>query len=258
MNELSLFDLEGKTAVITGGATGLGKAMAKALANAGANIVIGDLNIKLAEKTINELVIKKKGFAFKLDVTRKEQVQNFTNKIVEKFGYIDILVNNAGICSHENAEEMSWENWSKVIDVNLNGVFLMSQLIGRIMIRQKYGSIINIASMSGIIANTPQAQCSYNSSKAGVIMLTKSLASEWAKYNIRVNAIAPGYMKTDLTKRHFEVPGIGMGDKWIEMIPMKRPGKPSELGGIVLYLASEASTYATGAVFVIDGGYTVW
>ena len=133
----------------------------------------------------------------------------------------------------------------------------MSQAVGNVMIRQKKGSIINISSMSGIIVNTPQNQVAYNASKAGVIMLTKSLASEWAKYNIRVNTIAPGYMNIGVAEKYFREK-TDMAKRWVSMTPMGRPGEPQELGGIAIYLASEASSYATGGVFTIDGGYTAW
>jgi NAD(P)-dependent dehydrogenase (short-subunit alcohol dehydrogenase family) len=133
----------------------------------------------------------------------------------------------------------------------------MSQAVGRIMIKQNRGSIINISSMSGIIVNTPQCQCAYNTSKAGVIMLTKSLAAEWAQYNIRVNAIAPGYMKTELTRPYFEGDSE-MVKRWMDLSPMKRPGNPCELAGAALYLASSASSFVTGSVMTVDGGYTVW
>lgn len=142
-----------------------------------------------------------------------------------------------------------------MINLNLNGVFLVAQAVGRQMIKQGHGNIINTSSMSGLIANKPQEQCSYNASKAGVIMLTKSLAMEWSKYNIKVNTIAPGYMKTELTKPFFEKGGA-MIDDWMGFTPMGRPGLPEELGGIVVYLASDASSFAQGSVFTIDGGYT--
>jgi NAD(P)-dependent dehydrogenase (short-subunit alcohol dehydrogenase family) len=252
------FDLTDKVAIVTGAAMGLGKAMATGLAQEGAKIVIADVNIEAAEKAAEE--IRKENvevFVIKTDVTNSEDIDNLVDAVMKKFKRIDILFNNAGICIHQKAEEMSYENWLKVMNVNLNSIFLMSQKIGKIMIGQKKGVIVNTASMSGLIVNTPQCQCSYNASKAGVIQLTKSLASEWAQYNIRVNAIAPGYMKTELTKPYFEDNGE-MVKKWMDMSPMHRPGEPEELMGIAVYLASDASTFVTGSVFVVDGGYTIW
>jgi len=252
------FSLKGYCSIITGAAMGLGNAMAEALAEAGSDIVIADINLDKAQEAAVQ--IEKMGvtaLAVKCDVTSKEDCKKLANTVLSKFGHIDVLINNAGICKHIKAEEMAFEDWYDVINVNLNGVFLMSQAIGQVMIKQKKGSIINISSMSGIIVNTPQCQCAYNASKAGVIMLTKSLASEWAEHNIRVNTIAPGYMKTELTRPYFEENGE-MVRRWMDFSPMKRPGTPDELGGIAIYLASEASSFVTGAVFLVDGGYTVW
>lgn len=258
MDVIEKFKLEGRVSVITGAAQGLGRAMAQALAQVGSHIVIADIDIEKAEESTAKM--RKYGvdaIAVKTDVTDKAQVDKMTEEVMNHFGHIDILVNNAGIAVHEKAEDMEYDDWLKVMDVNLNGVFLVSQAVGRIMIKQKSGSIINISSMSGVVSNTPQCQCSYNASKAGVIMLTKSLAGEWAQHNLRVNAIAPGYMKTELTKPFFEKGGDSV-EKWMMMTPMGRPGEPEELDGLVVYLASDASSYCTGGVYMMDGGYTAW
>lgn len=257
MSILDKYSLKGQVSIVTGAAMGLGKAMAEALAQGGSNIVIADINISEAQNTADELMRNEgiEAIAIKVDVTQESQVNSMVGKVMEQFGRIDVLFNNAGIVINEKAENTSFENWKKVMDINLNGVFLVSKAVGNVMIQQKKGSIVNISSMSGLIANTPQCQASYNSSKAGVIMLTKSLAMEWAPHNIKVNTIAPGYMKTELTKPFFEN-SEGMSEKWMDMTPMGRPGQPKELGGIALYLASEASSFVTGAVFSIDGGYT--
>ncbi|CAM3118399.1 glucose 1-dehydrogenase [Staphylococcus argensis] len=256
-NIIEQFKLNGKVAIVTGGAMGLGQAMAEALAQAGADIVIADINLPLAKKTAQNISEAEgvKTTAIETDVTDPEAVNQMADTVVEEYGKIDILVNNAGMTINEKAEEMSYENWKKVMDLNLNGIFLVAQTVGKIMIKQGYGSIINTSSMSGLIANKPQEQCSYNASKAGVIMLTKSLAMEWSKYGIKVNTIAPGYMKTELTKPFFDKGGA-MIDDWMGFTPMGRPGAPHELGGIVVYLASDASSFAQGSVFTIDGGYT--
>lgn len=256
-NILEQFKLDGKVAIVTGGAMGLGKAMATALAQAGANIVIADINEAVADNTAKEISETEnvEAIALKVDVTNPDAVNQMVEEVTNQFNKIDILVNNAGMTINAKAEEMSFEDWNKVINLNLNGIFLVAQSVGRVMIKQGYGSIINTSSMSGLIANKPQEQCSYNASKAGVIMLTKSLAMEWSKYNVKVNTIAPGYMKTELTKPFFDQGGAMIED-WMGFTPMGRPGTPNELGGIVVYLASDASSFAQGSIFTIDGGYT--
>ena len=202
------FSLKGYCSIVTGAAMGLGNAMAEALAEAGSDIIIADIDLDNAQKAVVQMEkLGVRALAVKCDVTHEEDCKMLADTVLNKFGHIDVLINNAGICKHINAEKMSFKEWYDVINVNLNGVFLMSQAIGRVMIQQKKGSIINISSMSGIIVNTPQRQCAYNASKAGVIMLTKSLASEWAEHNIKVNTIAPGYMKTELTRPYFEENG---------------------------------------------------
>lgn len=258
MSVMDLFRLTGRVAIVTGAAQGLGEAMAQALAEAGADIVIADINEELARSTAERIsnITGRQCIALRTDVTKESDIDVMVKDTIDRFGKIDILVNNAGIVRHVPAEEMSRKDWDDVINLNLTAVFLCSQRVGRHMIERNQGCIINIASMSGIIVNNPQPQVSYNVSKAGVIMLTRSLAAEWAKYGIRVNAIAPGYMETAMTK---ELLKTEMALKnWIGMTPMKRPGQPWELGGAVVYLASEASSFMTGQVLVIDGGYTLW
>ena len=171
-------------------------------------------------------------------------------EMAEEMGRIDIAFCNAGISINVPAEEMTYEQWRKVIDINLTGVFLTATAAGRYMIRQGGGSIINTASMSGHIVNIPQPQVAYNASKAGVIMLTKSLAVEWADKNVRVNSISPGYIMTDLIRGHELIP------RWTELSPSSRMGNPEELQGVALYLASDASSFTTGSDFVVDGAYT--
>ncbi|MDI3548796.1 MAG: hypothetical protein PWR10_2448 [Halanaerobiales bacterium] len=258
MSILSKFKLENKTAIVTGAARGLGMAMAIGLAEAGANIVIPDIDYEEARKTASEIAeLGVETLALKTDVTDEEDVSRMVAETLERFGQIDILINNAGICKHIPAEEMSKKDWEEVINVNLTGVFLCAREVAKPMIKAKKGSIINIASMSGYIINYPQPQVSYNASKAGVIHLTKSLAAEWAKYNIRVNAIAPGYMKTKMTAQFLEKKPE-MKEFWVAPTPMKRMGKPEELQGAAVYLASDASSFMTGNVLIIDGGYTVY
>ena len=255
---LDKFNLEGSVSIVTGGGQGLGKYMALGLAEAGSAIVIPDINLEKAEESAGEIkAVGVDTLAVRTDVTKKKDVEAMVEEVIHRFGKIDVLINNAGICKHIKAEEMDYEDWLAVMDVNLNGVFLVAQAVGRRMIERRRGSIINISSMSGIIVNTPQTQSAYSASKAGVILLTKCLASEWAEYNVRVNTIAPGYMRIGVA-RDFFAAGGDMVDKWLSMTPIGRTGEPEELQGIALYLASEASSFATGGVFVIDGGYTSW
>ena len=256
MGIIEKFRLDGKKAFVTGGARGIGKAIATALAEAGADVAIVDVDIDEAQKTAQEIAAANgcKTLALKCDVTDKDQVDATIAEIRSQFGRIDAAFCNAGICINVPAEEMTYEQWKKVIDINLNGVFLTAQAAGKVMLEQGAGSIINTASMSGHIVNFPQPQCAYNASKAGVIMLTKSMAVEWAKKGVRVNCISPGYIGTDLVNNaeHLK-PLIKI---WNEQGPLGRIGKPEELQAIAVYLAGDSSAFTTGSDFVIDGAFT--
>lgn len=246
-----LFDLEGKTAIITGASRGLGKAMAIGLAKAGANVVVTDV-LDTAD-TVEEISkLGKKTLGLKVDVSKKSDVDEMVNKTINKFRSIDILVNNAGILRTGKAEELGKEDWDKVIQVNLTGVFLCTQAVGKQMIKQKSGKIINISSIAGISGYATSVP--YSSSKGGIILLTKTFAAEWGEYNINVNAICPGVFSTDMTEDYLE------SEEFVENIkanvPLKRHAEPDELIGTVVYLASEASSYVTGHAIVIDGGWT--
>jgi len=255
----NLFRLEGKKAIVTGSGGGIGGAIAKGMAEFGVDIALFDINLENITNLKRNLEenFSIKTLAIPVDVCRSEQVKKAVKRVYEEFGRIDILVNCHGIGQWSPSEEMKEEDWRRMLDVNLTGVFLMCQAVGRVMINQRYGKIINIASMSGSIVNKPQPQAHYNASKAGVIMLTKSLAAEWARYNINVNSISPGYTLTplveDLLKQRPQY-----ADLWKPLVPMGRFAKPEDIVGAVIFLASDAASYITGHDLVVDGGYTIW
>lgn len=254
---LERFSLEGQVAIVTGGGQGLGKVFCHALAEAGADIVVAEINPETGPVTVQEIqAMGRRGLYVETDVRSRESAEAMVEAALAAFGRIDVLVNNAGITRWCDAEDVSGEDWLDVVNINLNGLFYCCQAVAKPMIEQKSGRIINIASMSGMIVNRPQPQASYNATKAAVIHLTKSLAAEWAPHNLRVNAIAPGYMDTPMARPFFADPQYG--DLWMDAIPMKRPGRPEELAPVAVLLASDASSYMTGATVVIDGGYSVW
>ncbi len=254
---LDKFSLAGQVGIVTGGGQGLGRTFCHAFAEAGADIVVAEINGETGPSVADEIATKGQRSLFvQTDVSDQASVNQMVERTLATFSRIDFLMNNAGIVQHLEAEDVEAEDWRRVLDVNLTGVFFCCQAVGRRMIEQRRGSIINIASMSGLIVNFPQCQASYNASKAAVIHLTKSLASEWAPHNLRVNAIAPGYMNTAMARPFFDDPAYG--GVWINAIPMKRPGEPEELGPVAVFLASEASSYMTGTTVVVDGGYTIW
>ncbi|WP_070000721.1 SDR family oxidoreductase [Cellulosilyticum sp. I15G10I2] len=248
--------LDGKVSFVTGGARGIGKAIATAIAEAGSHVAIVDMDIEEATKTANEIVdtIGVKAIAIKADVTLQEDVDAMMATILDTFGKLDVAFCNAGICMNIPADEMTADQFRKVIDINLTGVFLTSQAAAKVMLKQGKGSIINTASMSGHIVNVPQPQCAYNASKAGVIQLTKSMAIEFAKKGVRVNSISPGYIGTDLV---MEAPHLkALIAEWNGMAPMGRLGRPDELQAIAVYLAGDTSDFTTGSDFVIDGAFS--
>lgn len=252
------FDFKGKTVIVTGAERGIGLAIAKGFAQCGANIVIAGI---MDEEFPNaENVIKAEGadcICIHTDVSDEASVKSMVAVVKEKFGKIDILVNNAGINKLAPAESMPLDVWQRIINVNLTGTFLVSREVGAVMLEQGGGNIVNVASMSGLVVNPlPQQQCAYNSSKAGVIMLTKCMANEWAQRGIRVNAVCPGFTRTPLTKKRLETPNDPAVKKWIGGTPMDRVADPEEMVGIVLYYASDLATFTTGTCIPIDGGYT--
>lgn len=258
MGILDRMRLDNKKIYVTGGAQGLGKAMATGLAEAGADIAIVDINGEKAQSAADEIAkaTGQKAIAVTADVTDPDQVQKMVDTVVDKLGGLDAAFNNAGICLNIPAEEMTFEEWNKVVSLNLNSVFLCSQAAGRYMIKQGKGSIVNTASMSAHIVNRPQPQCSYNATKAGVIQLSKSLAIEWAKKGVRVNTMSPGYMGTDLTLSSPDLKPLIK--TWNDWAPLGRLGTPEELQGMAVYLAGDASSFSTGDDYLIDGAFTAW
>ena len=252
---LDRFSLHDHVGIVTGGGQGLGKAFCHAYAEAGAHIVVAELNPDTGRETAAEVeALGRRALFAQTDVRDRGSVGDMVVHVLDAFGRIDFLMNNAGIVHWEDAQTVSEADWRNVIDVNLNGLFYCSQAVAVPMIERRSGRIVNIASMSGDIVNRPQAQASYNASKAAVIHLTRSLAAEWAPHNVRVNAIAPGYMRTAMTQSFLEDPNYG--GIWIKGIPMDRFGEPDDLAPVAIFLASDASSYITGTTITVDGGYT--
>lgn len=244
-----MIDLKGKTAIITGGAQGIGRAIADKLASSGADIVIGDVNLEAAQASADEIAkTGVKTLALSLDVSNFEQVEKFTAEVVEKMGKIDILVNNAGITRDTLMLKMTPEDWDIVLKINLTGSFYCSKVVTRYMMKARSGAIVNVASIIGLMGNVGQAN--YGASKAGLIALTKTTAKEFASRGIRANAIAPGFIRTAMTDKIPEK----IRDEMMKMIPLKQYGEPEDVANAVLFLASPMSGYITGQVVVVDGG----
>lgn len=257
---LDRFRLDGRVALVTGGGQGIGRAYAHALGEAGAAVAIVDLSRDHAEAVVAELHAKQiDALAVTADVTQPDAVQSMVDAVLARWGRLTIAVNNAGIGGWADAESASEQHWDSIMNLNLKGVFLCAQAAGRVMLAAGYGKIINTASMSAHIVNTPQNQSAYNASKAGVLHLTRSLAAEWAARGVRVNSISPGYTRTALVEVLLESPeGQDKAPHWLARTPVGRMGEVTDLQGGVVYLASEASDFMTGNDLVIDGGYCVW
>ena len=255
---LEKFRLDGRIAVVTGGGQGIGYACAQALGEAGATVIVGEIDparASAAEASLRALGITAHGET--LDVTSSGSVAALAERVRAAHGPAQILVNNAGIAISEvPAENTTDALWRKHMDVNLDGVFYCCREFGRMMLDSGRGSIVNMGSMSGFIVNKPQEQSSYNATKAAVHHLTKSLAAEWAQRGVRVNAVAPTYIATPLTLFGKEKPA--MFQTWLDMTPMGRLGEPEEIASTVLFLASDAASLLTGSIVVADGGYTCW
>jgi gluconate 5-dehydrogenase len=251
-----LFDLTGKVALVTGGSRGLGKEMAEGLAEAGAALMLAARREQWLGPTVDEM--KSRGFRCEgtiADVSKPDEVQAVVKRTLDIYGQIDILVNNAGVSWGAPAEAMPLDKWQMVIDINLTGPFLLCQAVGREMIKRQYGRIINIASVAGIVATLPGVQhtTGYNAAKGGLISLTRELAAKWAKHNIRVNAIAPGFFSSRLADKV-----LAYARTVVEAnTPMGRIGRSGELKGVAVFLAADASNYITGQTIVVDGGATI-
>ena len=249
------FDLTGRVAVVTGGTRGLGEGFAAALADAGAAVMLVGRDADRGEQVAAALAGNGYDVAFtRADVTNRGDVSRVLEETLERFGRADILVNNAGACVHAPSLEVTEDDWRHVMDVNVDAVWWCAQTFGRHFVTQGSGTIVNIGSMSGFIVNRPQWQPAYNASKAAVHHLTRSLAAEWAPHGVRVNALAPGYIKTDMSP----VDDPQFRRHWIEDAPMQRYGSVEELAPAVVFLASDASSFVTGSVLVADGGYTAF
>jgi NAD(P)-dependent dehydrogenase (short-subunit alcohol dehydrogenase family) len=255
MTGRSPFDLTGRTALVTGGNQGLGKAFAIGLAEAGAQVAIAGRSAERNDQVVAEAAAAgHRVHAITADITSTADVDRMTAQAIEALGHLDILVNNAGTCFHGESWTVSDDEWDAVFDLNVKALWACSLSVGAHMRERGSGSIVNIGSISGLIVNRPQMQPAYNASKAAVHHLTKSLAAEWAPLGIRVNALAPGYVKTDMApvdrpefKRH-----------WIDDTPQQRYAMPEEIAPSVVFLASDAASFITGSVLVADGGYTAW
>lgn len=250
---MEIFSLKGKKAFISGASRGLGREVALTLADAGADVALAARNREALEETavlIREM--GRKALVCPMDLVKLDEIENSVAEAIKFFGRLDILINNAGIAGESPLIDLTPEAWDRVMDTDLKGHVFCTQAVGRHMIGNRYGKIINIASIAGImgiIYNSP-----YCAAKAGLILFTKTLALEWARYNIQVNALCPGYFLTDLNREFFQSPA---GQKVINKIPMRRVADSREIRGAALLLASEASSFITGSVLVVDGGHTI-
>ncbi len=257
-NVLDLFRLDGKTALVTGGGRGLGQYMAEALSDAGANVALCSRKLEALQEVKAEIEERGgKALALACDVTKPDEVENVVSETEERFGAIDVLVNNSGAAWGAPAEEMPLDKFDLVMEVNVRGTFLMAQAVGRRMIeRREGGKILNIASIAGLIGGRPDYMqtVGYNSSKGAVISMTRNLATSWAQHGINVNAIAPGWFPTEMSGGLIEE----FEDKMLEDIPLHRFGRPEDIKGVLVFLASPAANYLTGQTIVVDGGQTAW
>jgi NAD(P)-dependent dehydrogenase (short-subunit alcohol dehydrogenase family) len=255
MSVLDLFRLDNKVAVVTGGNRGIGKAIAIAFAEAGAAVAVVGRDGERNEAAVAELrALGATAIGVSTDVTDRAALVAMNRTVTDQLGPVDVLVNNAGIGFHGKVLDVDEEHWRRVMATNLDAVWAASQVVGESMVSRGTGAIVNIGSMSGLIINRPQWHAPYAISKAAVHHLTRSLAAEWAPRGVRVNALAPGYTKTEISD--IDLPQYK--HYWIDEVPMRRYAQAAEIAPAALYLASPASSFVTGEVLVIDGGYTLW
>ncbi len=249
----ALFDLSGKRGYVTGGGSGLGRAIASGLAEAGAAVVVSDINLPAAEAVVKEIQAQGgRGLALRTDVARKAEVEELVRVTSERFGGLDFAFNNAGMLKIIKPEELSEQDWHAELDVDLSGVFLCCQAAGRYMIAHGGGKIVNTASISGMIVNSG---LTYSVAKAGVIQLTRVLALRWARHRVYVNCFSPGYIRTGMTAPHLT--RLEVEQEMLKQTPLRRLGEPRDLVGTALFLASPASDFVTGHNLVVDGGVTL-
>jgi NAD(P)-dependent dehydrogenase (short-subunit alcohol dehydrogenase family) len=255
---LEKYSLDGRTAFVTGGGRGIGLAAAEALLEAGAYVIVSDIDE--THLAAGQAYLNQKGFKVefqKLDVTQPESVVTVAKSANERHGSVDILVANAGIAWPDTpAESIPDDLWRRLIDVDLNGVYWCCREFAKSMLRRQRGSIVTLGSISGVISNKPQRQAHYNSAKAAVHHLTKSLAGEWAERGVRVNCVAPTYVDTPMSNTSFDDPE--RMPIWMDFTPMRRVARPDEIASAILFLASDASSAMTGATVLVDCGYTIW
>jgi len=257
LSALDLFDLSGKVSIVTGGGDGLGRMIAIGLGEAGSDIVICSRKLERCETTAHEIEkLGVRALAIKCDISRDGDIDRVVSETVKKFHKIDILVNNSGRTWGGSPEDIKVEDWQKVIDLNITGTFKFTQKVGKVMIQQKEGNIINISSYTGIRGIDPEIlnAIPYNTSKGALIIFTKDLAVKWANYNIRVNCVAPGWFHSKMTKWTLD----NVSDKILSRLLIKRLGKKEDIRGVVIFLAAKASDYMTGQVLCVDGGLTTW
>jgi NAD(P)-dependent dehydrogenase (short-subunit alcohol dehydrogenase family) len=252
-----IFSLENRVAVVTGAGRGIGFAIARTLAEAGATVVVAELNPELGQKAV--LALADLGYQASfvpVNVADSEAVKWAAEQVISTQGRVDVLVNNAGICINADALETTDETWARQMEVNLSGVFYCCREFGRHMVEQRSGSIVNISSMAGVVDVRPQSHVAYSVSKAGVAHLARVLASEWAPHGVRVNAVGPGYVATDMPLAAGR--NGGLMEAWMSNVPIGRMSEPEEISSVVLFLASDAASSVTGHLLMADGGYTVW
>lgn len=255
MSVLDLFSMEGKVAVVTGGNRGIGRSIARAFVEAGASVAIAARDADRTGQVVAELeALGGSAVGVRADVTVRADLEDVVATVTNELGPIDVLVNNAGIGIRADALTLPDDEWDRLFATNLDGVWKASQIVGAGMVERGRGSIVNIGSISGLIINRPQWHAPYGISKAAVHHLTRSMAAEWAQSGVRVNAIAPGYVKTEIAD--IDLPEYKR--YWVDEVPMQRYAQPEEIAPTALYLASDASTFVTGSVVVVDGGYTLW